>query len=66
MADDLLNLLELNENPFGFDINELNSGEDVKSTLSSNNACWHKSSQNRINSTGTKMVEKQFNLGTTR
>lgn len=59
LAVNLLKLQELNENPFGFENNELNSGKGIESTLISNNACWHKSFRNRINSTEIKRVEKR-------
>ena len=59
MAVDLLKLEELNENPFGFDSNQLNSGKGIESTLISNNACWHKSFRNRINSTEIKRENEE-------
>lgn len=59
LALNLSELQELDENPFGFDISELESGEDIEFTLSSNNACWHKSCRNKINSTEIKTVAKR-------
>lgn len=59
MAVDLLKFQELNENPFGFDNNELNSGKGIESIVISKNVCWHKSFRNRINSTEFKRVEKR-------
>ena len=59
LALNLSELQELDENPFGFNISELESGEGIEFTLSSNNACWHKSCRNKINSTEIKRVAKR-------
>lgn len=59
LAFNLSQLQEIDQNPFGFDINDLGSGDDIELTLSSNNACWHKSCRNKDNSTKIKRAEKR-------
>ena len=59
LALHLSQLQELDENPFAFDASELDSGDGIESTLSNNNACWHKSCRNKINSTEIKRVAKR-------
>lgn len=59
LALNLSQLQELEEKPFGIDINDLDSGDGIESTLSSNHACWHKSCRNKINSTEVKRVAKR-------
>ena len=59
LALHLSQLQELDENPFAFDVSELDSGDGIESTLSNNNACWHKSCRNKINSTEIKRVAKR-------
>jgi len=59
LALHLSQLQDLDENPFAFDINDLDSGNGIELTLSSNNACWHKSCLNKINSTEIKRVAKR-------
>ena len=39
LALDLARLKDLNKNPFGFDISDLENGVDIKFTLRANNAC---------------------------
>ena len=59
LALHLSQLQELDENPFAFDVSELDSGDGIESTLSNNNACWHKSCRNKVNSTEIKRVAKR-------
>ena len=59
LALDLARLQELNENPFGFDISDLDSGVDIELTLRANNACWHKSCRNKVNSNEIKRIAKR-------
>ena len=60
LALHLSQLQELDENPFAFDVSELDSGDGIESTLSNNNACWHKSCRNKINSTEISLRSKRF------
>ena len=59
LALHLSQLQELGENPFAFDVSDLDIEDGIESTLSNNNACWHKSCRNKINSTEIKRVAKR-------
>jgi hypothetical protein len=59
LASNLSQLHELQANPFGFDINELDDGSGIASTLTVNKACWHKSCRNKINTTEVKRAAKR-------
>lgn len=59
LALNLPQLQELDENPFGFDIKDFDSGDGIEFNLSRNNACWHKSCRNKINSTEIKQAIKR-------
>lgn len=59
LALNLPQLQELDENPFGFDIKDFDSGHGIEFNLSRNNACWHKSCRNKINSTEIKQAIKR-------
>ncbi|CAB3979700.1 Hypothetical predicted protein [Paramuricea clavata] len=58
LASNLSQLHELQANPFGFDINELDDGSGI-ATLTVNKACWHKSCRNKINTAEVKRVAKR-------
>ena len=59
LALNLSQLRELDENPFGFDVNDFASGDGIKFTLRRNNACCRKSCRTKINSTEIKRAIKR-------
>ena len=59
LASNLSQLHELQENPLDFDINEIDDGSSIASTLTINKACWHKSCRNKINTTEVKRAAKR-------
>ena len=61
LALNLSEIEELGESPFDFNINELDSGNGIELTLKINNACWHKSCRNQINSAKIKRAVKRKN-----